>query len=87
MINATALGMFIILDALVGPLKVNSAYRSPEHNARVGGTPHSKHVYGKAFDIATHHLNKEQKRQLEDKARKFFDYVKVYPTHIHVHIN
>lgn len=87
MINAAALGMFILLDAIVGPLKVNSAYRSPTHNARVGGTSKSKHLEGKAFDIATHHLNKKQRKQLEEQARKFFDYVKVYPTHIHVHIN
>ena len=34
------------------PLIVNSAYRSPEHNARVRGAKHSKHLEGTAFDIS-----------------------------------
>jgi uncharacterized protein YcbK (DUF882 family) len=36
---------------LKNPIKINSAYRSPEHNARVGGVPNSQHVKGKAADI------------------------------------
>jgi uncharacterized protein YcbK (DUF882 family) len=33
------------------PLIINSAYRSPEHNKAIGGSPKSQHVLGKAFDI------------------------------------
>lgn len=33
------------------PFTPNSAYRSEEHNARVGGAPNSQHRYGRAFDI------------------------------------
>ena len=29
----------------------NSAYRTPEHNRREGGTPNSYHIKGRAFDI------------------------------------
>ena len=37
---------------LVGkPLIITSAYRSPFHNARVGGAPRSFHKLGRAFDI------------------------------------
>ena len=32
-------------------LIVNSGYRSPEHNAAVGGVPNSQHVKGLAADI------------------------------------
>ena len=39
-------------DRLGKPLIVRSAYRSPEHNRRVGGAPASKHMEGTAFDIA-----------------------------------
>jgi len=39
-------------DRLGKPLIVRSAYRSPEHNRRVGGAPRSKHMDGTAFDIA-----------------------------------
>jgi len=34
------------------PVRLTSAYRSPYHNAAVGGAPRSQHVGGKAFDIA-----------------------------------
>ncbi|MCL7465520.1 D-Ala-D-Ala carboxypeptidase family metallohydrolase [Phaeovulum sp. NW3] len=39
-------------DRLGKPLIIRSAYRSPEHNRRVGGAPRSKHMDGTAFDIA-----------------------------------
>lgn len=34
------------------PLVILSAYRSPEHNARVGGAKNSKHMEGHAFDVS-----------------------------------
>jgi uncharacterized protein YcbK (DUF882 family) len=33
------------------PIKVNSGYRSPEHNKKVGGAKYSQHVKGNAADI------------------------------------
>ena len=33
------------------PFVINSAYRSPEHNARIGGKPNSSHLRGLAVDI------------------------------------
>ena len=44
-------------DAIGKPFIVNSAYRSPEHNRRVGGASRSQHLHGRAFDIsmANHH--------------------------------
>lgn len=33
------------------PYTPNSAYRTPEHNKRVGGSPKSQHLSGKAIDI------------------------------------
>lgn len=30
---------------------INSAYRTPTHNAKEGGTKYSQHLYGKAADI------------------------------------
>ena len=38
-------------NVLNTPIKINSAYRSLEHNARVGGTNSSQHLFAKAADI------------------------------------
>lgn len=35
----------------LGPLKVNSGYRSPSYNSSVGGATHSRHMYGDGFDL------------------------------------
>ena len=34
------------------PLKVNSAYRDKDHNAKVGGSKNSTHLKGQALDIS-----------------------------------
>lgn len=34
------------------PVRVNSGYRCPEHNRKVGGAPNSQHVQGIAADIS-----------------------------------
>lgn len=34
-----------------GPLRINSAYRSHQHNAFIGGDDNSRHLYGYAADI------------------------------------
>ena len=33
------------------PVKLNSAYRTPSHNKKVGGVANSQHLYGTAADI------------------------------------
>ena len=33
------------------PVTITSAYRTPPHNSREGGTTYSQHLYGKAADI------------------------------------
>lgn len=34
------------------PFKINSAYRTKEHNAKIGGSPNSSHLKGLAVDIS-----------------------------------
>lgn len=38
-------------NVLNKPIKINSGYRSPEHNFKVGGSLKSQHLLGKAADI------------------------------------
>ena len=40
-----------IRAAAGGAVTINSGYRSPAHNAAVGGVAHSQHRYGRAADI------------------------------------
>lgn len=47
----------ILRKHLKKPIKINSAYRSPAHNAKVGGVPNSQHVFGKAADIVVKGLS------------------------------
>lgn len=52
MIDARALDMLQALRDEIGrPMILNSAYRSPEHNRKVGGAKRSKHLEGIAFDV------------------------------------
>jgi zinc D-Ala-D-Ala carboxypeptidase len=43
-------------------IRINSGYRTRNHNARVGGSEHSLHMEGKACDIAA--ISKERKYQI-----------------------
>lgn len=53
LVNEDALDLLQALRRALGrPMIVNSGYRSPEHNKRVGGAPKSMHLEGRAFDIS-----------------------------------
>ncbi len=41
-----------VRDKFSRAIKVNSGYRCPKHNAKVGGAIHSQHMEGEAADIA-----------------------------------
>ena len=41
----------VLRDEVKKPIKITSGYRSPEHNAKVGGAKSSKHITGEAADL------------------------------------
>lgn len=62
-----------------------SGYRSPEHNARVGGAKHSQHIHGNAIDINTSMLSPEEKvRLIEVASAEGFQGIGVYKNNIHL---
>lgn len=63
---------------------VNSAYRDPEHNARVGGAKHSQHTHGNAVDIDVSGLSTGERNELIRLARASgFQGVGVYDNALH----
>jgi len=48
------------------PIKINSGYRSPEHNKAIGGVENSQHLFGKAADVVISELPPKIVYQLLD---------------------
>ena len=46
-----ALNLQVLRDSIGEPITLNSAYRSPSYNQKVGGSAKSQHVLAKAGDI------------------------------------
>jgi len=64
------------------PIRLLSGYRSPYHNARVGGAPMSRHLAGDAGDLATVGLDKEViERLAREEGFTGFGY---YRTFLHI---
>ena len=63
------------------PIIVNSGFRCPLHNERVGGVYNSQHVSGQAADIRCDD-NMKLARIIKENGR--FDQLIVYPTFLHV---
>lgn len=67
------------------PIRINSGYRSPEYNSKVGGAKHSQHMTGKAADIVVEGMTA---KQLEPIAREVgFTFTQTYPHLPHLHVD
>ena len=60
----------ILRDYLKAPIRINSAYRSPEHNKSVGGASRSKHLLGQAADITSDGYTPKQVHETIEKLIK-----------------
>ena len=50
-IKELATNLQVLRDELKAPIQINSGYRSPKHNAKIGGAKRSQHLLGTACDI------------------------------------
>ena len=71
-------------DLIGKPIMVNSGYRTPEYNKRVGGAKNSYHMQGKAVDIKINGLGP---KEIAKKAEKIgFNGVGIYKNFVHLDI-
>ena len=68
------------------PIRVNSGYRCPNHNLKVGGAKGSQHLKGEAADIAPLSGDASELTKLVEiiKANGKFDQLIIYPSFVHV---
>lgn len=81
----------IIRNYINEPIIVNSGYRTPEHNAIVGGVKSSYHIQGKAADIRTKKYSATQLydiiKMLQNDNKINLGYAQVYKSRGFVHVD
>ena len=89
-IQKLANSLQVLRDYLKRPITINSAYRSPEHNAKIGGVRNSQHVLGRAADITVQGMTTRQVaseiKKLIASGQMLQGGVGVYPTFVHYDI-
>lgn len=73
-----------IREAAGGAVTINSAYRSPAHNAAVGGVRSSQHLYGRAADIVVEGVSPLLVGQIAEYYMDRRGGIGVYQTFTHV---
>ena len=71
------------------PIIINSGYRTPEYNKKVGGATRSQHCYGTAADIVVDGVSPASVAAAAEKALKEMDYpggIGVYKSFVHVDV-
>jgi len=83
LVNEDSMDRLQALRTEIGlPFHVNSGYRSPEYNKKVGGAPNSFHMQGMAFDISLSNLNRGI---MTEKAEDYgFNGIGQYNSFIHI---
>lgn len=66
------------------PITINSGYRTPEYNKKVGGAPRSQHIYGKAADIVAKDVKPLDVAIYAENDGSFIMGIGLYTTFTHV---
>ena len=74
-------------DHFGAAMKVNSAFRCTAHNRKVGGTPSSQHLLGRAIDISIQGMSAQKKHHLVRLVgRSGFTGIGIYQSFIHLDV-
>lgn len=80
-------GLQRLRDLLGKPIKINSACRCRAHNADVGGSPKSQHLFGKAADIVVHKITPEYVAEFAGRMAEFSNSgIGLYDTFTHLDV-
>ena len=75
-----------IRDHFGSPITINSAYRTPEYNKKVGGSTYSQHQYGKAADIVVKGVKPADVAAYAEQLMPSYGGVGRYATFVHVDV-
>lgn len=75
-----------IRDHFGAPITINSAYRTPEYNKKVGGSTYSQHQYGKAADIVVKGVKPSEVAAYAEQLMPSYGGVGRYATFVHVDV-
>ena len=68
------------------PVTITSAYRTPHHNEKEGGTLYSQHIYGKAADIKVSGVAPKKVAQYAETLLKNYGGIGIYSTFTHIDV-
>jgi hypothetical protein len=71
-------------QAIGSPVTLTSGYRTPQHNAAVGGVPNSQHLTGNAYDFVPKGMNTTSAANRLVQSGIPFDQVIDEGSHVHV---
>jgi uncharacterized protein YcbK (DUF882 family) len=80
----------VLRDAVGEPIHINSCYRPPDYNKKVGGKPASQHLTASAADITTKSYSPVKLAAIIEKlisqGKLKFGGLGIYPGFVHVDI-
>lgn len=69
-VKELAKNLQVLRDYIKEPIHINSAYRTPSYNRKVGGAPQSQHLTASASDITAKNFSPRQIKAIIEKLIK-----------------